>query len=199
MAVDPIDTAHLGDLFGTAEMRAVFDETATIERYLEVEKTLARVEAQLGLIPREAAEAIAGIGIDGLDLGEYAERVAVVGFPIAPLVAQLARLVGDGYGEYAHWGATSQDIMDTALVLQLRDAIAILERDLARFGAILAALAAEHESTYLAAGVSCSKPYRLLSASRQQRGWQRLIVTGGVYRRSSRESSRDSSAVPSGR
>ncbi len=150
MAVDPIDTAHLGDLFGTAEMRAVFDETATIERYLEVEKTLARVEAQLGVIPEEAAEAIAGIGIDDLDLGEYAERVAVVGFPIAPLVDQLARLVGNGYGEYAHWGATTQDIMDTALVLQLRDAIAILERDLASLSAILAALAAEHESTQLA-------------------------------------------------
>lgn len=150
MAVDPIDTSHLGSLFGTSDMRAVFDELATVRRYLEVEQALARAQASLDIIPHEAADAIGQVTLEDLDLATYATRTGVVGFPIAPLVAQLSELVADGYGEYAHWGATTQDIMDTALVLQIRDALSLVSRDLELLASQLTDLAAAYASTPMA-------------------------------------------------
>ena len=91
---------------------------------LLVEVALAKVEAQLGLIPAEAAAAIAAAArAERLDLDELAAGTLRAGLPIVNLVEQLIRLTGKPHGEFVHWGATSQDIMDTALVMQVRDAL----------------------------------------------------------------------------
>lgn len=152
MGSDPPASAPvaLGDLVRSPAADAIFSESATIARFLEVEATLADAQAKLGLIPTEAASAIAEhASVDRIDLVAYRESFKNVGFPIVGLVRQLAQDVPDGHGQYAHWGATTQDIMDTALVLQLRDTLAIIERSLQAIAASLAAHAEAHRDTLM--------------------------------------------------
>lgn len=137
-----------GDLFGTASMRALFEDKATIQRYLDVEMTLAFVQAELGVIPMEAAQAIAGAAsVDQIDLESLAARTAIVGVPILPLVEQITALVPDGLGQWVHYGATTQDIMDTADVLQYRSALNHVSADLEGIAQSLVTLAGEHANT----------------------------------------------------
>ena len=139
------------DLFGTEEMRAIFSDAALVQRYLDVEAALARVQARLGLIPEAAAEAItAEAKVENIDLARIKARTEIVGYPILPLVEQVAEICRDGLGQYCHWGATTQDIMDTADVLQIRDALAVVGRDLDAIAACLADLAAEYRDTAMA-------------------------------------------------
>jgi 3-carboxy-cis,cis-muconate cycloisomerase len=119
---------------------------------LDVEVALASVQARLGLIPADAAAAIAGAALfERLDLDELAEGTRRAGLPIVNLVEQLIRLAGPACGEFVHWGSTSQDIMDTALVLQVRAALDLVESDLARLMSALAELAQRHRNTPMVA------------------------------------------------
>src|SRR5690606_31406218 len=150
MPVSVIESSIFKDMFGTAAMRAVFDDAATLRRYAETEVALARVQAGLGIIPQAAADAIAArVDAARLALGVLKAETAIVGYPILPLVRQLARMCGPE-GEYLHWGATTQDIMDTATVLQVRDALALVEADLAELDDILDALALRYRDTPMA-------------------------------------------------
>ncbi|MBO1114343.1 class-II fumarase/aspartase family protein [Bordetella petrii] len=150
MPVSVIESSIFKDMFGTAAMRAVFDDAATLRRYVETEVALARVQAGLGIIPRPAADAIAArADASRLDLDVLKAETEIVGYPILPLVRQLARMCGPE-GEYLHWGATTQDIMDTATVLQVRDALALVEADLAELDGILDALAQRYRDTPMA-------------------------------------------------
>jgi 3-carboxy-cis,cis-muconate cycloisomerase len=145
-----LDSTLFRDLFGTAEMRAVFDEDALLRRYVEVEVALARAEAAVGVVPKEAAERIAAEArIELLDRRKLAEETLVVGYPILPLVHQLSPALGEA-GRYLHWGATTQDIMDTATVLQIRAAFVLIERDLDAVRAALARLARRYRDTPMA-------------------------------------------------
>ena len=93
------------------------------------------------MIPQEAAEAIKQLArADAIDLAKLKAETDLVGYPIVGVVHQLAKQCGDA-GRYVHWGATTQDIMDTATVLQVREALALVEADLAAIEAALAALA----------------------------------------------------------
>ncbi|MEO0999290.1 MAG: adenylosuccinate lyase family protein [Pseudomonadota bacterium] len=146
-----LHSALFGETFGTAAMRAVFSDTATVQRYLDVEAALARAQAGLGMVPAEAAAAIAAAAEAGrLDWDRFARRTEVVGFPILPLVEQLVAWAPDGLGQWCHWGATTQDIMDTADVLQFRAALDLCEADLAAIAGALAALAEAHAETPMA-------------------------------------------------
>jgi 3-carboxy-cis,cis-muconate cycloisomerase len=150
MSVTALDSPFLGNLFGSGTVRSLFEARAVIERYLEVEIALAEVEAALGLIPAEAGAAIASeLTIDRIDFEKYARDVERVGFPIVPLLEQIAQVVPDGYGQYAHWGATTQDIMDTALVLQIREALRHIKDRLSQLRSILADHADRHRSTVM--------------------------------------------------
>jgi 3-carboxy-cis,cis-muconate cycloisomerase len=131
-------------------MRAVFDDAATLRRYVETEVALARVQGELGIIPADAARAIAArADAAALDMDELRAETEIVGYPILPLVHQLARQCG-AEGEYLHWGATTQDIMDTATVLQVRDALALVDEDLAALDGILDQLAQRYRDTPMA-------------------------------------------------
>jgi 3-carboxy-cis,cis-muconate cycloisomerase len=146
----PFGSRHLADLFSTAAMRQVFSETANLQAMLDVEAALARVQARLGLIPAEAAPAIAAAArAEKLDLDQLAAGTLKVGLPIVNLVEQLIRLAGPDHGEYAHWGATSQDILDTGLVLQIREALALVSADLDALIAVLAGHAKAHRDTVM--------------------------------------------------
>ena len=150
MPVSVLESTLFKDMFGTAAMRAVFDDAATVRRYVETEVALARVQGRLGVIPAEAARAIeARADASALDMALLREETEIVGYPILPLVHQLSRQCG-AEGEYLHWGATTQDIMDTATVLQVREALELVDADLEALDAILDSLAAQYRDTPMA-------------------------------------------------
>jgi 3-carboxy-cis,cis-muconate cycloisomerase len=150
MSTTVFDSTLFRDMFGTAEMRAVFSDQALIERYIEVEVALAKAEARCGVIPTEAAAQIAELSrYASLDLALMQHETEIVGYPILPLVEQLSKLCGEA-GRYVHWGATTQDIMDTAVVLQVRAALAIVERDVQAVRGLLAELAQRYRDTPMA-------------------------------------------------
>ncbi len=146
-----INSALWGEMFGTEAVRALFSDAATVQRYLDVEAALARAQGRLGLIPAEAADAITAIAdASRIDWERLSARTQVVGYPILPLVEQLSGWAEDGLGQWCHWGATTQDIMDTADVLQIRAALELLSADLDAVAAALAALAEAHAETPMA-------------------------------------------------
>ena len=142
-----LDSDIFKDMFGTAEMRAVFSDENQLKCYVEAEVALAVAQGRLGVIPREAAEAIArlasSVSIDRDVLKHEAENV---GYPILGLVRQLSGKLGEA-GRYLHWGTTTQDIVDTATVLQIRAGLQIIERDMTAVSAALARLAEKYRDT----------------------------------------------------
>ena len=131
-------------------MREIFSDRALIERYIEVEVALARAEARCGVIPAEAADVIARESrLERIDFDHMREETDIVGYPILPLVHQLVAMCGEA-GRYVHWGATTQDIMDTANVLQMRAALDIVDADIRELRRILADLATKHRDTPMA-------------------------------------------------
>ena len=144
------DSVLFRDAFGTPAMREVFSDRKLIDRYIEVEVALARAQARCGVIPVEAAEAIARESrLDRIDFDHMRHETDIVGYPILPLVHQLVQMCGEA-GRYVHWGATTQDIMDTANVLQVRDALDIIEADIQALRGILGDLAKKHRDTPMA-------------------------------------------------
>ena len=144
------DSALFRDMFGTAEMRAVFADDALIANYIEAEVALARAQARLGVVPKAAADAIeAAAHSIKIDVEKLRHETEIVGYPILPLVHQLSEAAGEA-GRYVHWGATTQDIMDTANVLQIRAALQIVVRDLREVRDILATMARKYRDTPMA-------------------------------------------------
>src|SRR4029079_3386362 len=135
-------------------MRAVLSDRSRVQRMLDFEAALARAEAAVGVIPASAAPVIAAqCKAEHYDIAALALATADAGNPAIPLVKALTSLVVGQDPEaarYVHWGATSQDAMDTGLVLQLREALGLVAADLARLSAALAALAGAHTRTLLA-------------------------------------------------
>ena len=121
MSVSPLDSPILGGLFGTDAMRDLFSDRAWLQTMLDVEAALARVEARLGLIPAEAAAAISSAAkVDHLDVAAIGASTKLVGYPVVAWTKALGKAAGADAARYEHWGATTQDILDTALVLQIR-------------------------------------------------------------------------------
>ena len=155
MPIGALNSEIFADMFGTAAMREVFGDDALLARCVEVEAALARAQAKLGIIPAEAAEAITHAensltsGHETLDLARLKGETETVGYPILPLVRQLAELTGAA-GRYLHWGATTQDIMDTAVVLQIRNGLRLIEEDLTAVRSHLAELAHKYRDTPIA-------------------------------------------------
>jgi 3-carboxy-cis,cis-muconate cycloisomerase len=131
-------------------MRAVFDETTYFQRMLDVEAALARVQARLGIIPAEAAEAITkAASVANLRTEELAASARIVGYRVVGLVAGLSRAAGEA-GGWTHWGATTQDIMDTATVLQVREGLRLVREEIRAVAKALAGQANAHRDTVMA-------------------------------------------------
>src|SRR6476660_6218337 len=145
-----LDSDIFRDMFGTAEMRSVFSDDNLLKCYVEAEVALGLAQGRLGVIPREAADAIARLAPSVALVRDALKHEAEnVGYPILGLVRQLSEKLGEA-GRYVHWGATTQDIMDTATVLQLREAVALIEAQLIEVMATLAELARLHRDTPMA-------------------------------------------------
>jgi 3-carboxy-cis,cis-muconate cycloisomerase len=155
MTIGILGSTLFGDMFSTATMRAAFGELAFLARCVEVEAALARAQARVGIVPSEAAaaisEAAAAIAKEpqSLDLVRLKRETENVGYPILPLVRQLAERAGEA-GRWLHWGATTQDIMDTAVVLQIRDGLGLIKVDLDAVRGHLASLARKYRDTPMA-------------------------------------------------
>ena len=150
MASTVFDSILFRDAFGTAKMRSLFSDRALIQRYIDVEVALAKAQARVGVIPREAADTIAREStIERIDFDHMREETDIVGYPILPLVHQLVAMCGEA-GRYVHWGATTQDIMDSAVALQVRDALDGIDADIRELRGILAGLAKKYRDTPMA-------------------------------------------------
>ena len=148
MAATIIDSKIFGDLFSEASMRHVWSDENRTAKYLDVERALAKVQGALGIIPQEAAdEIVKHCDVERIDWVKLKAKTEQIGYPIIAVVNQINAACRDKLGEYCHWGATTQDITDTATVLQIREGLALVERDLAEISAALALLAAKYRDT----------------------------------------------------
>lgn len=131
------------------KMRDIMSDVAYEKRLVEVEVTLAQVQARLGIIPSEAAQAItAGCKFERLDRPRLREETQLVGLPIWGLTRQLAEMAGlEDAGRYVHWGLNTHDIMDLAQALQMKQAIAHVEGQLNQVQEQAIRLIREHRHT----------------------------------------------------
>jgi 3-carboxy-cis,cis-muconate cycloisomerase len=151
MTATALDSAIFRDIFSTAEMRHVFSDEARTGYYLEIEAALARAQARLGIIPEKAAkEIVHQCRIENIDLARLKQQTERIGYPILGVVQQIVGLCADGLGEWCHWGATTQDITDTAAILQIRAALDLVEKDMEAIAAALADLSRRHRDTPMA-------------------------------------------------
>ncbi len=139
------------DLFSDREIAEHFSDAVQIRAMLEVEAALARAQARVGIIPEDAADAIdraaQDLVIEAVDL---AEATCSAGVPVLALVDRLREAAGKQAGQYVHWGATSQDIMDTASVLTLRLVLDILGDRIDTVIRLFSGLAENHRDTLMA-------------------------------------------------
>jgi 3-carboxy-cis,cis-muconate cycloisomerase len=148
MPASIVDSTIFQGIFATDAMRHAWSDENRTQKYLDVEAALARVQGRLGLIPQEAAdEIVRHCRLDRIDMAKLREQTERIGYPVLGVVSQLNALCRDKLGEYCHWGATTQDITDTATVLQIREALELVDADLAAIAAALARLASEHRDT----------------------------------------------------
>ncbi len=153
MTAAPSDSAIYRQLLGDAEVGQLFSDTADVRAMMLVEGALARAQGQVGLIPETAAAAIHRASLElQLDPSALAQGVAGNAVPVPGLVEMFrAEMKAPDHAQFLHWGATSQDIMDTALALRLRQALAILDDRLAATIAALGTLARDHAETPMVA------------------------------------------------
>jgi 3-carboxy-cis,cis-muconate cycloisomerase len=147
MTFSPPDSQLFGPLFATDAMRACFSDTAWVGSMLAAEAALARAESELGLAPAALAPAIDAIRPEDLDIAAIGVRAGIAGVPTIPFVQAVQARLAPELERSFHKGATTQDIIDTALVLRLRDALRLIEADLDAVLAGLAGLADRHRAT----------------------------------------------------
>jgi 3-carboxy-cis,cis-muconate cycloisomerase len=147
MTFSPLDSELLGPLFASPTMRAIFSDRRRIAAMLEVEVALARAEAEQGLVPGELASAIARVSADELDIAQLGRETASAGVPVVPFVKAVQARLPEPLEPHFHLGATTQDIADTALVLQMRDAFDLIATDLIAIIEGLARLAERFRDT----------------------------------------------------
>jgi 3-carboxy-cis,cis-muconate cycloisomerase len=151
MPATALDSAIFRDIFSTEEMRGVFSDETRVGYYLDIERALARVQARLGIIPEQAAREIEQKArIENIDLVRLKQQTERIGYPILGVVQQIVGLCAEGLGEWCHWGATTQDITDTAAIMQIRAALDLVEKDMEAIAAALADLSRRYRDTPMA-------------------------------------------------
>lgn len=150
-SVSAIDSVIFRTLFGTDEIRKVFDDKAYINRCVDAETALARAQSKCNVIPSHIGEIVTSKAAEvELDYDRLRRETEIVGYPIFPLVRQLSASCGEEAGRYVHWGATTQDIMDLASILQMKEGLDIVERTLRSVIKNLEDLSRKHRDTPMA-------------------------------------------------
>src|SRR3954466_4955681 len=146
-----LDSAVFRDVFTTPAMRAVFSDENRVQKYLDFERALAVAQAKLKIIPQKACdEILKHCDVKDYDMAKLKEATERIGYPVLPVVQQLVKLCKDGLGEWSHWGATTQDITDTATVLQIKESLALIESEIEAISDALATLAKKYRDTPMA-------------------------------------------------
>lgn len=153
MAGSVFDSQVYGGLFGCGEASRLFSDSAEVRAMLLVEGALAKAQGEAGVIPQESAAAIARAVVEiAVDPGVLKQPSAENGVPVPGLVAAFREeMKAPEHAQYVHWGATSQDIMDSALMLRLRQVLALVEADAAAAAKALGKLAKAHAELPMAA------------------------------------------------
>ena len=148
MAASVFDSPLYAQLFPTGEAGRLFSDSAAVRAMLLVEGALAKAQGGLGVIPEMSAAAIHRATLEvQIDPGALAASTGQNGVSVPGLVAAFRdEMKAPEHSQYVHWGATSQDIMDTGLMLRLRQALALAEADLIEIIKTLGAAAQEHAS-----------------------------------------------------
>ena len=151
MPTSAYDSFYFQDRYGSPAMRAIWDDRAMVQRWLDVEAALAAVEAELGIVPRAAARQIARRAkVDLLDLPAMKREFDLTWNPVMPLVNALRAVLTPSAARWVHWGVTSKNIIDTALALQIQATYAVIDDELDQIGDRLAGLARKHRDTVMA-------------------------------------------------
>lgn len=149
MAASVFDSPLYGDLFPTGEAGRLFSDSAAIRAMLLVEGALAKAQGQMGQIPELSAAAIHRATLEiQIDPGAIRKATGANGVPVPELVSAFRReMNAPEHAQYVHWGATSQDIIDTGLMLRLRQSLILIEADLQSILVTLAKAAKTHAHT----------------------------------------------------
>lgn len=139
-----------GPSFSTEAMGEAVSDLAWVQRMLDVEAAIARAEARVGLIPPAAAGVIAAsCDAARFDVDQLGREAVAAGNPVIPLVRALTALLPAEASRYVHWGVTSQDVLDTAMMLIARDGLELIGQDLDRVAEACARLVERHRSTVM--------------------------------------------------
>jgi adenylosuccinate lyase len=142
------DSILLKHLWGTDALRAIFNDENRVQKWFDFEAALALAQAELGIIPQAAAAEIARKAkVENVDLEAIAAEIRRINHPLVPALRALQAVCADGHGEYLHFGPTTQDVLDTGMMLQIKQAHRIFVRDLKAIGRVLAELAETHKNT----------------------------------------------------
>jgi adenylosuccinate lyase len=151
MPASVFDSLLLGHVWGTDELRAIFSDENRVQKWFDYEAALALAQGQRGIIPPAAAAEIAAKAkVANVDLAAVAAEIRRIKHPLVPALRALQAACANDLGEYLHFGPTTQDVLDTGMVLQLTEAHAILKRDLKSVGRALYRLAEAHRATPMA-------------------------------------------------
>ena len=141
MAIHPIEFRY-----GTPEMKKIWESENKLQRMLDIESALAQAEGELGIIPKEVADEIAKkANTEYVKLERVNEIEAETNHDIAALSKGLSEVCDNGAGEYVHFGATSNDIVDSSNSLLIRDSIEVLEEKIERLTKIILKLVGENK------------------------------------------------------
>lgn len=151
MSSSMIDSSLYRSSFSTPEMREIFDDKTMVENWFAIETALADTQADLGIIPREAAEEIKRTArVENVDFEAVEKEIVRVGHSLVPVIRYWQGLCRDGAGEYIHLGATTQDILDTGFMLSIKKAYEVIYRDAREAEAFALALADRYQDTIMA-------------------------------------------------
>jgi len=151
MPVSVFDMQSLQHLWGTEELRTIFSEENRVQKWLDFEAALAGAQAELGIIPAAAAKEIADKAtLSCIDITSMSAEIRRIKHSLVPALKQLQAACSKEHGEWLHYGATTQDVVDTGVALQLKEFHAVAMRDLRAVGRELMRLAVEHRGTPMA-------------------------------------------------
>lgn len=144
------DSIFYGHSYSTERSREIFGDLKRMQRFLDVEAVLAQAQGELGIIPQEAAAAITrAADITQMDTEIISREIRETGHSLVALIRALSRNCGNNYGEFVHYGATTQDIQDTAQSMEMREVLAIIDEQLGELLKLLAAWAKKYKSSIM--------------------------------------------------
>lgn len=151
MASTLIDSIYYRDFFGTQEIREIFSDNGRFQSWIDAELALAKAQATLEIIPKQAVlDMEKSFKIENLNIPQMKEHFEQNGFPILPFVKQLTNSCDEETAKWVHYGATTQDILDTGTVLQIKKAFHIISNELDAIIKALCSLTKKHKQTPMA-------------------------------------------------